>query len=83
MKVKFTSQELGESFKKAQDSICENPPIMVKDQVSAWKTRFHATITGGHFDNIASTGRGVWNTKDAIIEFDSKEAYMLFLLEWS
>ena len=57
----------------------------VKDQIRLFKEKFHANLTGGHFDNINKPPSNTrkWNTQDAIIEFDTKEDYVLFILEWS
>jgi hypothetical protein len=88
MKIKVTAKELGEGFDHALWSIWEDnnaSTIEVKDQVRLFKEKFHATVTGGHFDNINKSGGEIrdWNTHDAIIEFESKEYFLMFKLEWS
>ena len=88
MKVKVTAKEIGEGFDHALWSIWEdnNASVMeVKDQIKFFKEKFHANLTGGHFDNINKSGDEIrdWNTHDAIIEFDSKKDYVLFKFEWS
>jgi hypothetical protein len=89
MKVKVTTIELGSAFDRAHHSLWEentshwNQGMSVKKQIKFWRKNFHANIYGGHFDNVDSDGEGAWNTKDAIVEFDSKEDYLMFMLEWS
>jgi hypothetical protein len=91
MKVIVTAKELGESFEKAHRSLWNDKDvgINVKDQVAFWRDRFHATVSGGHFDNVSDVeddnpfSENEWNIEDATIEFDNEEHYVLFMLEWS
>jgi len=57
----------------------------VVDQIKGWKNKFGARVYGGHFDHVQAGVyvEGEWNTIDAVVEFESKEAYVLFMLEWS
>jgi hypothetical protein len=87
MKVKVTAKELGEGFDHAVRSLFKdnNVSIMdVKDQIKFFKEKFHANLTGGHFDNVSKPNNVFrWNTQDAIVEFESKKYFLMFKLEWS
>lgn len=88
MKITVTTKELGDIFDRAHDSLWKErnvAAIEVPDQIAFWRDRFNARIYGGHFDeyykNPDIEDRS-WNTEDAIIEFDSENDYVLFLLKW-
>ena len=82
MKVTVTAKELGDIFTRAHDSLfSKNGILPVNEQRKGWKRKFHAKISGGHFDR--SYLKGKWNTHDAVVEFENEAAYVLFMLEWS
>lgn len=95
MKVRVESESIRKAFDDAQASMWNNQhekwrPISVKEQLQFWKEHFHATVSGGHFDHIESIEskepydhQNEWNTRDAVVEFDTEGDYVLFLLEWS
>jgi hypothetical protein len=87
MKYQTTAKALGNAFHNAHQSLWKNGEfnhtLSVKKQVQGWKDKFHVKITGGHFDNVFSTGENEWNTEDVVLEFESEAACMLFMLEWS
>jgi len=92
MSVIVTAKELGEIFYKAHLSLWDDHgfgfgpggSISVPDQIRIFRKKFNATLSGGHFDHTRESSKtNEWNTKDAIIKFRSKKAYVLFMMEWS
>lgn len=90
MTYKVPVKNLGIIFTHANDSLWIDKfgtvehKMTVQEQIDGWREKFHATIYGGHFDYVNDKhGEHEWNTHDAILEFDSEDDYMLFMLEWS
>ena len=84
-----TAKKLGKAFDNAHISLWgdaernfeHSEPLKVEDQIAGWKNKFHAKISGGHFDRLARD-KNDWNTIDAVVEFKSKKDFVLFMLEW-
>jgi hypothetical protein len=90
VKIVITSKEFG--HKKFDDLVyslfldANVRSMLPREQVRRFKKKFRCKIRGGHYDKIIiskNSGKRLWNTHDAYLEFSSRKAYVLFMLEWS
>jgi hypothetical protein len=87
MSVFATAESLGEIFNRAHLSQWNGKDVTISpmEQIKWWREKYNVNIAGGHFENLDENDKSEhpWNTKDAVLEFEDEQQYVLFMLEWS
>jgi len=78
--------EIPQAFQNAHSYIWQvrdTTALEVEDQVKGWKEIHDVKIFGGHYNLDASGKHMSINTSAIGLEFESIEAYYMFMMMWS
>jgi hypothetical protein len=73
-------------FLRAHEAIGHNrntTSLPIEEQIEGWKYDYHARIFGGQYEKDSNGNYSPHNLRDIGVEFETKEDYVLFMLEWS
>ena len=79
MKYTVASNKIEAAFNRAHHSLWSDSNrkvIQINEQILLWKQRFGVRLYGGYFEKVHSI-------YCPMLEFESEEAFVLFMLEWS
>jgi len=77
MRYKIYGNNIYKCWIKAHEALWNGEnTLSIKDQIRLYKEIYHIDVSGGPYDNTITT-------RPICLNFESKEAYVLFMLEWS